>query len=207
MQLLCRNYCGSSGVWVSAEGSRKSLEAIISDSNVVLRYQRGFIHRRRFIEKELRLLGQEAELLPPIEAAAARCWLVSILNSTPDRSLLSSGCRLLCWHPVCTSNSARFRAHTRPINFSWVPRVALGRRPRGPGIHVMALIRTASQEPAKGCTGHSRRNGGNCSAQRHKDKRRTRRRAGTLYITLTWKTAGSLLSCHFNPVSATITDL
>ena len=111
------------------------------------------------IEKELRLLRQESRAAAPIEAAAARCWLVSILNSTPERSLLSSGCRLLCWHPVCPSNSARSRAHTQPVNFSRVPRVALGRR-RSPDLHMMALIRTASQ-PAKGCTGHSRRNGGN----------------------------------------------
>jgi hypothetical protein len=161
MQLLCRNYCGSSGVWVSAEGSRRSLA--IFELIVVLRYQRGLIHRRRFIEQELRLLRQESRAAAPIEAAAARCWLVSILNSTPERSLLSSGCRLPCWHPVCPSNSARSRAHTQPVNFSRVPRVALGRR-RSPGIHMMASIRTACQ-PAKGCTGHSRRNGGTCSAQ------------------------------------------
>jgi hypothetical protein len=105
MQLLCRNYCGSSGVWVSAEGSRKGL-------TISKKIQRGLIHRRRFIEKELRLLRQESRAAAPIEAAAARCWLVSILNSTPERSLLSSRYRLrgriwLCWHPVCTSNSAR----------------------------------------------------------------------------------------------------
>ncbi len=45
------------------------------------------------------------------------------------------------------------------------------------------------------------------SAQGYRDKRRTSRRAGTLYIVLTWSSAGWPLSCHFNLVSATITDL
>src|SRR6202007_1122578 len=45
------------------------------------------------------------------------------------------------------------------------------------------------------------------SAQGYGDKRRTSRRAGTLYIKLIWSRTSLPSSCHRNPVSATITDL